>query len=214
MPEEIFEEIITSFSNLENSGKIQNLVRKALSDGTPALEILEKGMRVGLDNVGQKYEASEYFLSELLYAANIMNEVMDILKPELEKGIQEEKGKIVLGTVRGDIHDIGKNIFKMLAISSGFNVIDLGVDVEAEKFVTTIKEMRADILALSALLTTTLPEIKVVVKALQDANVRDHVRVIIGGNAVTKEFAKEASVDTAALNAVEGLNICKEWMAK
>jgi 5-methyltetrahydrofolate--homocysteine methyltransferase len=120
----------------------------------------------------------------------------------------------VLGTVRGDIHDIGKNIFKMLAISSGFNVIDLGVDVEAEKFITTIKEMKADILAISALLTTTLPEIKVVVKALQDSNVREHVRVIIGGNAVTKEFAKEASVDTAALDAVEGLNICKEWMAK
>jgi 5-methyltetrahydrofolate--homocysteine methyltransferase len=214
MPEEIFEEISTSFSNLENSGKIQNLVRKALSDGIPALEILEKGMRVGLDKVGQKYEACEYFLSELLYAATIMNEVMDILKPELEKGIQEEKGKIVLGTVRGDIHDIGKNIFKMLAISSGFNVIDLGVDVEAEKFITAIKEMKADILALSALLTTTLPEIKVVVKALQDSNVREHVRVIIGGNAVTKEFAKEASVDTAALDAVEGLNICKEWMAK
>ena len=143
MPEEIFEEISTSFSNLENSGKIQNLVRKALSDGTPALEILEKGMRVGLDKVGQKYEACEYFLSELLYAATIMNEVMDILKPELEKVIQEEKGKIVLGTVRGDIHDIGKNIFKMLAISSGFTVIDLGVDVESEKFITTIKEMKA-----------------------------------------------------------------------
>lgn len=214
MPEEIFEEINTSFSNLENSGKIQNLVRKALSNGIPALEILEKGMRVGLDKVGQKYEACEYFLSELLYAATIMNEVMDILKPELEKVIQEEKGKIVLGTVRGDIHDIGKNIFKMLAISSGFTVIDLGVDVEAEKFITTIKEMKVDILALSALLTTTLPEIKVVVKALQDSNVREQVKVIIGGNAVTKEFAKEASVDTAALDAVEGLNICKEWMAK
>ena len=214
MPEEIFGEIITSFSNLENSGKIQNLVRKALSDGIPALEILEKGMRVGLDKVGEKYEACEYFLSELLYAATIMNEVMDILKPELEKGIQEEKGKIVLGTVRGDIHDIGKNIFKMLAISSGFTVIDLGVDVEAEKFITSLKEMKADILAMSALLTTTLPEIKVVVEALLDADVREQVKVIIGGNAVTKEFAKEVGVDSAALDAVEGLNICKEWMTK
>ena len=214
MPEEIFGEIITSFSNLENSGKIQNLVRKALSNGIPALEILEKGMRVGLDKVGEKYEACEYFLSELLYAATIMNEVMDILKPELEKGIQEEKGKIVLGTVRGDIHDIGKNIFKMLAISSGFIVIDLGVDVEAEKFITSLKAMKADILAMSALLTTTLPEIKVVVEALLDADVREQVKVIIGGNAVTKEFAKEVGVDSAALDAVEGLNICKEWMTK
>lgn len=214
MSEKIFEDLVNKIVNLENSDSIKKLVKKALSEGVPASDIMEKGLRKGLEKVGEKYRACEYFLSELLFAAEIMNETMEILKSDLEKQAKEEKGRIVLGTVRGDIHDIGKNVFKMIALPAGFEVFDLGVDIEPEKFVEKIKETKSQILAISALLTTVLPELKNVIDALDKAGIRKNVKVIIGGNAVTKELAKEIKADGAALDAVEGVNMCQEWVAK
>jgi len=209
---ELLNKIVITISNLENSGKIKNLIKEALSQKIPIIEIIEKGLRKGLDSVGKKYENNEYFLSELLYAATLMNDALEILEPLLKTEKIKSKGAIVLGTVKGDIHDIGKNIFKMYAQVSGFEVYDLGVDVDPEKFIEKIKETKAQILGLSALLTTTILEMKTVIEKLKKEGIRDKVKVLLGGNAVTKEFAKEIGADAAALNAIEGIEICKKWV--
>lgn len=210
----ILEEIRQTLSNLEDSDKIKAILNEAIFQKIPIVEIIEKGLRKGLEEVGKRYEGGEYFLSELLFAATLMNDAMGVLSPYLKKEKIEKIGKIVLGTVRGDIHDIGKNIFKMFAEASGFEVYDLGVDVEPEKFIEKIKETNSEILALSALLTTTLNEMKIVIDMLIKNGIREKVKVLLGGNAVTKEFAKEIGADAAALDAIEGIEICKKWVKK
>jgi methanogenic corrinoid protein MtbC1 len=210
--ENVLGEISSAIANLDGSERVQVLVRKALSRNVPVSDIVEEGLRKGLEQVGAKYEASEYFLAELLFAASIMDETMQILRPELKKQAIQKKGTILLGTVRGDIHDIGKNIFKMLAQATGFEVNDLGVDVDPEAFVGKSREGIANTVGLSCLLTTGLPEIKNTINMLAGAKMRNGVRVLIGGNAVTKEFAKEAGADAAALDAVEGINLCEAWV--
>jgi 5-methyltetrahydrofolate--homocysteine methyltransferase len=210
--EDILAEISSAIGNLDGLERVQDLVGKALSRGTTVSDIVEKGLRKGLEQVGAKYEASEYFLAELLFAASIMDGAMQILRPELARQAIQKKGTILLGTVRGDIHDIGKNIFKMLAEGAGFEVSDLGVDVEPEAFLGRSRESRPDTVALSCLLTTGLPEIKNTITVLAGAKMRDEVKVLIGGNAVNKEFAREAGADAAALDAVEGVNLCGVWM--
>jgi methylmalonyl-CoA mutase cobalamin-binding domain/chain len=211
---ELLNKIAITISNLEDSGKIKNLIKEALSQKIPIVKIIEEGLRKGLDIVGKKYENNEYFLSELLFAATLMNDALEILEPLLKTEKIKSKGVIVLGTVKGDIHDIGKNIFKMYAQATGFEVYDLGVDVEPEVFIEKIKEKEAQILGLSALLTTTILEMKTVIEKLKKAGIRDKVKVLLGGNAVTKEFAKEIGADAAALNAIEGIEICKKWVGE
>ncbi|MEM2939707.1 MAG: corrinoid protein [Candidatus Bathyarchaeia archaeon] len=208
----ILKDIAVSIGNLENSEKIKELVNEALSQGIAAVDIIEKGLRIGLEQVGKRYEAGEYFLSELMFAGKLMNDAMEILEPHLKLEKLEAKGIIVLGTVRGDIHDIGKNIFKMLAQASGFDVIDLGVDVAPEVFIEKLKETNAKILGLSALLTTTMLEMKTVIDMLNQAGIRSKVKVLVGGSAITKDFAKEISADEAASDAVDGVEICKRWV--
>jgi len=198
--------------NLENSNKIQELVKEALTKGVSASEIIENGLRVGLDRVGEKYENGEYFLSELLFASTLMKESLETLAPAMIGQSLKKIGKIVLGTVRGDIHDIGKNIFKTLATSAGFEIYDLDVDVEPRRFIEKLKETNAEILAMSTLLTTCLPEVTNVIEEVKKAGIRDRIKIILGGNAVTEDFAKETGADAAARSAVEGVNICKEWI--
>jgi methanogenic corrinoid protein MtbC1 len=176
------------------------------------LDIVEKGLRSGLREVGQKYENGEYFLAELLFAASILDEVMQALRPRLGAQTRNKRGTILLGTVRGDIHDIGKNIFKLMAESAGFGVKDIGVDVDPERFIQESIQLKPDILALSCLLTTGLPEIKIVVERLDEAKIRRDLKVLIGGNAVTKEFAREIGADAAALDAVQGVEFCRSVM--
>lgn len=212
LKENILTEIRQSLSSLENSGRIKELISKALDQGIPLLDIIEKGLRKGLEDVGKLYEAGEYFLSELLFAASLMSEAMGVLEPHLKGAAIKKRGTIVLGTVKGDIHDIGKNIFKMFAEASGFNVYDLGVDVDAQEFVEKVEETNAEILALSALLTTTRNEMKVVIDALIQRGIRHKVKVILGGNAVDENFAKEIGADAAAKDAVDGVETCKRWI--
>lgn len=212
MSEDLLNSMSQTFSNLENSGKIKTLVSEAIDRKIPITEIIEKGLRKGLEEVGRRYEDGEYFLSELLFSASLMNDAMEVLAPYLEKEEIEKKGVIVLGTVKGDLHDIGKNIFKIFAQASGFAVYDLGVDVEAEKFVEKLSDTKARILALSALLTTTRNEMKVIIDALVKSGMRNRVKVLIGGNAVNEEFAEEIGADAAALDAVEGIEICIKWV--
>lgn len=214
LSEKLLEEIRQTLSELQNSGKIKTLVNEAIAKKISLTEIVEKGLRRGLEEVGKRYENGEYFLSELLFSASLMNDAMEMLTPQLKGEKLEKRGTVVLGTVRGDIHDIGKNLFKIFAQASGFKVYDLGVDVEPKKFIEKISETKAGILALSALLTTTRNEMKVIIDMLIHERIRERVKVLLGGNAVTREFAKEIGADAAALDAVEGVEICKKWMQK
>lgn len=211
--EDLLDEIRRLIVELGDSNKIKKLVNEALTRKIPLSKIIGNSLRRGLEEVGRKYENGEYYLSELLYAASLMNDTLQMLKLHSKNQKMESGEVIVLGTVRGDIHDIGKNIFKMLAQAAGFEVIDLGVDLEPEIFVEKLKETNAKILGLSALLTTTRLEMKTVIDRLNQAGIRNKVKVLIGGNAVTQEFAKEIRADAAALDAVEGVEICKRWVS-
>ena len=211
---DVLEDVAAAVGGLSSLDHAKTLVTAALSKGLSATEIVERGVRPGLEMVGKKYEADEYFLSELLYAGSLVSDLLAMLKPSMGGQLLERKGTIVLGTVRGDIHDIGKNIFKMLAESAGFEVHDLGVDVESSAFIAEIRRSSPKVLGLSALLTTTLAEMKNTVDALRAADIRDGLKVLLGGNAVNREFASEIGADAAALDAVEGLENCKMWAKK
>jgi methanogenic corrinoid protein MtbC1 len=206
--------IAAAIGNLDSVDNAKAFVTNAVSQGLPAADIVERGIRGGLEIVGQKYEAGEYFLSELLYAGSLVSDLLGILKPLMKNQQLERKGVIVLGTVRGDIHDIGKNIFKMLVDSAGFEVHDLGVDVEPASFVEEVRGSDPQVLGLSALLTTALAEMKSTMDTLGASGVGSSVKVLLGGNAIQKAFAKEIGADAAALDAVEGLEICRKWTQK
>jgi len=193
---------------------IKNLVNQALEAGIPALDIVTKGMAKGMEIVGKKYEKKEYFLAELIMAGEVMKTGMEVLEPHLKATPVGRKGVVVIGTVKGDLHDIGKNIVITLLKSSGFEVHDLGVDVDAQRFVEKVKETNADILALSALLTTTMVEMENVIKALKEASIRDKVKVIVGGAPITEEFASKIGADAFAVDAVQGVQKCKEMIAQ
>lgn len=210
---DILGEISKSISNLDSIDHVTKLVEKALKEHS-VTEIIEGALKKGLDEVGSRYEKGEYFLSELLYAGEIMTTLSNTLKPHIKQTDVEQRNIILLGTVRGDMHDIGKNIFGMIAQFSGFKVQDLGVDVDPKAFIDETKKGGIGIVGISTLLTSTLPEVKTVIDGLKAAGVRNRVRVIIGGNAVTKQFAEEVGADAAALDAVEGVEICKRWTAK
>ncbi len=210
---DILIKIAQSLADLDGNN-LTKYVNDALEKKIAVIDILEQGLKRGLADVGQRFEDKEYFLSELLFGASIMEDAMKILGPHLQGESLEKKGKIVLGTVRGDIHDIGKNIFKMFAEGSGFEVYDLGVDVDPTAFVQTVADEKPDVLGLSALLTTTIQEMKTVIDELKRAGIRDGVKVLLGGNAVTEEFGREAGADAIAIDAVEGVNACKGWVEK
>ena len=211
---DLLEDLAAAVGGLGSLDHAKTLVTAALSKGLSTTEIVERGVRPGLEMVGKKYETGEYFLSELLYAGSLVSDLLAMLKPSMGDQLLERKGAIVLGTVRGDIHDIGKNIFKMLADTAGFEVHDLGVDVESSAFIAEIRTSSPKVLGLSALLTTTLAEMKNTVDALRAADVRGGLKVLLGGNAVKREFASEIGADAAALDVVEGLETCKMWVKK
>jgi 5-methyltetrahydrofolate--homocysteine methyltransferase len=190
------------------------LAKRALAEGIPAYKIFTECVTKGMEVVGRKYEAGEYFLSELLGAAQVVNEAMQELEPYLKTAPVERTGKVVIGTVRGDIHDIGKNIVKMLMSSAGFEVHDLEVDVAPEKFIDKSKETRADVVGMSALLTTTVGEMKTVIEELQRSGLRSNVKVIIGGAPVSADYARQIGADAAAEDAAHGVRLCKEWVGR
>ncbi|MEM1658853.1 MAG: cobalamin-dependent protein [Candidatus Jordarchaeales archaeon] len=196
-----------------NGGELETLINKCLERGLSALEILD-AMARGMEEVGRKYEAQEYFLSELIFSGEIFKKGMKLLEPYLKgESVGETRGVVVVGTVMNDLHDIGKNIFITLLLAAGFKVVDLGVDVPPEKFVEAVKENDASIVGISALLTSTAPGIREVVKLLEKEGLREKVKVIVGGAALTHEMAKELGADAYAETAVKGVEICKKWAA-
>jgi len=186
----------------------------ALDAGVSPQKIVTGGIGEGMNIVGQKFEKSEYFLSELIVAGEVAKEVTQLLQPHL-KGTQLKKlGKVVIGTVRGDLHDIGKNIVAMMLETAGFEVIDLGSDVPAEKFVDAVKKHNPDIVGMSALLTVTMTEMATVIQQMKDSGVRKKVKVIVGGAPLTDDYAKSIGADAFGRDAVQGAEICKSWVAK
>jgi len=186
-------------------------VQQALSAGVSPLKILDE-MAKAMEIVGQKFEASEYFLSELIVAADVMKEGLTVLDPHLKGKEVKKLGTVVIGTVRGDLHEIGKNVVVMLLEAAGFKVIDLGVDVAPEAFVDAVAKNNAQIVGLSALLTSTMNEMGNIIQSLKRSTVRGQVKVIIGGAPITEEFAKRIGADAYARDAVEGVRICKSFV--
>jgi 5-methyltetrahydrofolate--homocysteine methyltransferase len=176
-------------------------VQQAIDAGLDPGEILNQGMIAAMAEVGQRFEAGDMFVPEMLIAARAMKEGLAILQPHLVDAGVEPVGKVVLGTVKGDLHDIGKNLVGMMLEGSGFEVIDLGVDVPPEGFVAAIQEHQPQIVGLSALLTTTMPGMQEIIEALVAAEVRDHVKVMVGGAPVTSDFANEIGADAYAADA-------------
>ena len=202
---------ISEFLQKGRSPKVKELVAQALDEGVSPKEILEQGLLAGMDVIGRKFKANEVFVPEVLISARAMNAGIALLKPHLvEEGV-ESKGTVVLGTVKGDLHDIGKKLVQMMMEGKGLNVIDLGVDVSAEAFVTAAKGHQADIIACSALLTTTMGEMKSVVEQVRESGL-DHVKVMIGGAPVTQSFCESIGADCytpdAASAAEAALSIC------
>jgi len=189
-----------------------NRVKDLIDEGVDPQEIIDT-LRKGVDIIGEKYENKEYFLTELVMAGEIFQKAADILKPKLkekQKG-EEAKGVVVIGTVKGDVHDIGKNIFKTLLQSSGFEVYDIGVDVEPEKFIEIIKEKNADYVGYSGLLTVALESMKKTTELLKDEGLRDKIKIIIGGLPVDEMWMEEAGADAFTDNAFTGVKQIKEW---
>ena len=192
---------------------VKTLVQEALDAGVPAQQILEEGLLAGMSVVGEQFKNNEIFVPEVLVAARAMNQGVALLKAKLAEGGVTAKGKACIGTVKGDLHDIGKNLVKMMLESKGIEVIDLGVDVAPETFVQTAKGQGCQIICCSALLTTTMVVMGDVVKALEEAGIRDDVKVMIGGAPVTEDFCKQIGADAytpdAASAADLAVNFCK-----
>ena len=187
--------------------KVVELTKKALDEGVGPKQVLEQGLIAGMGVVGKRFKANEVYVPEVLIAARAMKGGMEILQPALVKAGVEPIGIVVLGTVKGDLHDIGKNLVGMMLTGGGLKVVDIGTDVPAEKFVDACKTSNAKVCAMSALLTTTMPQMRDVVKALKAANVT--VKTIIGGAPVTQSFAEEIGADGYAPDAASAVDVAK-----
>jgi 5-methyltetrahydrofolate--homocysteine methyltransferase len=169
--------------------------QKALDAGSNAQELLDNGLITAMNEVGDKFSKGLLFVPQMLRSAKVMQECTKILQPFFQEGDVTSKGKVLIGTVKGDLHDIGKNLVSMMLEGAGFTIIDLGVDVPPEKFAEKTSEIKPDIVAMSALLSTTMPSMPLTIEALQKANLRDKVKVMIGGAPVTEKYAREIKAD-------------------
>lgn len=190
---------------------IHQLGEKALKEGATAYEAVMNGMAKGMEVVGRKYQEGECFLPELLMAAETFKEGMNTFAPRLKSSNTASLGRVVIGTVEGDLHDIGKNIVSVLLEASGFEVFDLGVDVPALRFTEKAKEVSADVIAMSALLTTTFPQMKQVIETNRKSG--STAKTLVGGAPLSYDLAKSIGADGYGRDAVEGATICKQWAA-
>ena len=189
---------------------VRDLVEKALADNIAPEEILNQGLLAGMDIIGEKFKNNEVYVPEVLIAARAMNSGMEILKPKLVEGGVEPIGKVAIGTVKGDLHDIGKNLVRMMFEGKGIEVVDLGVDVSAEKFYDAYEKEGVQIIACSALLTTTMGEMKNVVDLFTEKGVRDKVTIMVGGAPVNEEFRKSIGADIYTPDAASAADAAKK----
>ena len=195
-----------------NKESVLEIVKQDIDAGHDPLELVEEA-RIGLEEVGKKFETGEFFLIELIRAAQVFQAAADVFNPAIKKmhGNVDAKGKMVIGTVAGDIHDLGKNIVKILLECKGFEVIDLGVNVPTEQIVAVVKEHKPQVLGLSALLTASVPEMNKVVTLLEEAGIRGGVKVICGGG-IVGEVREEMKADHATIDANEGVRVIESWL--
>ena len=196
-----------------NAPQARELTQAAIGENMNPKQILDDGLVAGMSEVGRRFKANEFYVPEVLIAARAMKGSMALLRPLLAEAGAEPAGRVAIGTVRGDLHDIGKNLVSMMMEGAGFELTDLGVDVAPEKFVDTIKSNRVDVIAMSALLTTTMPAMKDTIEALQAAGVRDKVKIMIGGAPVTQSYADEIGADGYAPDAASAVDTAKELIA-
>jgi len=197
-----------------NMKAVQEATAAALSESMPAAELLNEVMIPAMAEVGHLFEINEYYVPEMLIAARAMKAGIALLRPELLKEKVEPKGRVVLGTAKGDLHDIGKNLVAIMVEGAGFEIVDLGVDVSPEKFVNAAKESNADVIGVSALLTTTMPSMKGTVEAVKEAGLNGKVKVIIGGAPVTQKYADEIGADGYARDAASAATLVKTLLGK
>lgn len=194
--------------------KTVQLTTEALGAGTSPQDIIAHGLQAGMGVVGEKFSNGEYFLPDMLMAARAMKAALEILKPSLEKTGIPTIGKVVIGTVEGDMHDIGKNVVATFLNGNGFEVFDLGNNVPVQKFIDEVKEKRPDILGMSALLTTTMPVMGKVIKALEEIGLRSSVKVIVGGAPVTQDYASFIGADAYAHDGGRAVPVCRQLLGK
>lgn len=209
---EILSEISTAVIE-GNLDVIQGLTEDALDEGLNAKDILDRGLMPGMDHVGVEFKAGNMFVPEVLRSARAMQSSMTIIRPLLAESGASLKGKVLLGTVKGDLHDIGKNLVGMMCEGAGFDVKDLGKDIGPEDFVQAVKEFEPDVLGMSALLTTTMRSMEHTIKALEEAGVRNKVKIIIGGAPVTQSFADQIGADGYASNAASAADLAKSLVS-
>ncbi|MEA4870660.1 MAG: corrinoid protein [Christensenella sp.] len=209
-------EIVKNISELLQAGKardVKALVQQAIDEGIPAAVILEEGLLDGMGKLGVKFKNNEVFVPEVLVAARALNFGTEVLKAKLlEEGVQRI-GKVVIGTVKGDLHDIGKNLVRMMLEGAGFEVIDIGVDVGEDAFVQAVRDYSPQVLCLSALLTTTMNQQLVVIEALKAAGLRDSVKVMVGGAPITQSYADQIGADAYTPDASTAAEVAKSFVA-
>jgi len=196
------------------SETVAEYTRKTIEEGFPAVEILEKGLMVGMDRVGVDFKNGDLFIPEVLVASRAMQAGMEILKPLLMTQEVKTPGKIVLGTVQGDLHDIGKSLVSIMLQGAGFEVIDLGVDVSTEKFLEAIATHKPDLVGMSSLLTTTMPQMEANIKAIEKAGLRNSVQIMVGGAPLTESYANSIGADGYAQNSSLAVDKAKELLGK
>ena len=191
---------------------VKELVNKAISDGISAEDILNNGLVAGMNIVGEKFKNNEFFIPEVLVSARAMTAGLGILNPLLAEANVKAKGKVIIGTVKGDLHDIGKNIVGMMLQGAGYEIVDLGADVPKEKFIESVEKEDAQLVGMSALLTTTMIYMQEVIQGLKDAGLRDKVRVIIGGAPVTQAYADKIEADGYAPDAASAIDLAESLL--
>ena len=209
------EKLFTEIKDIVVAGKhteVEVLVEKAIADGANLDNLINNALITAMDVVGQRFAASEIFVPEMLVSAMTMKKGLDIIKPLLKEDESQSKGKVVLCTVKGDLHDIGKNLVAMMLEGAGFEVIDLGVDSTVDTVMSKIKQLQPDVLGLSALLTTTMPEMEKVINALKKQGIRDRVSVMIGGAPVSADFAEKIGADAYGEDAAEAVTIARKMV--
>jgi 5-methyltetrahydrofolate--homocysteine methyltransferase len=213
----IMSELLGKMAESLIAGKIDEVVdltREALDGGAAPVDILDQGLLAGMDVVGQRFKAEEMFIPEVLRCAKCMHGAMEILRPLLAETGAEPIGTLIIGTVKGDLHDIGKNLVGMMFEGAGFEVVDIGIDKEPQVFVDAIKEHNAKLIGMSALLTTTMPKMGETINAIKEAGIRDQVKILVGGAPITAAFAEEIGADGYASNAASAVDKGKELMGR
>jgi len=213
MAEAIFDDIKSALKKGDRVG-VAELVKKAMDSGVEIRSIMDCALISGMEEIGQRFKRNEIFIPEVLISAKAMHSGMAILEPHFLRCGIKPIGKVIIGTVKGDLHDIGKNIVSMMMKGVCFEVEDHGIDVSPAKFVDAVRKSGADILALSSLLTTSMPSMRETIKALKDANLRDKVKVIVGGAPVTQSFADSIGADAFARDAASAVDKAKELLKR